>query len=112
MVESSRRFWYEVTRYCESRDGIVWTKPKLGLVEIDGNSDNTVILQEPWVCHNFSPFLESRPGTRPQERFKALAGVHKGRVLEDSIEIHTVELAKYNGGPSDVGSASVLDRTS
>ena len=34
----------EVTRYCESRDGIVWTKPKLGLVEIDGNKDNNVIL--------------------------------------------------------------------
>ena len=68
----------EVTRYCESRDGIVWTKPKLGLVEIDGNKDNNVILHEPWVCHNFSPFLDSRPGIRPHERFKALAGVHKG----------------------------------
>ena len=33
-----------------------------------------------------------------------------GRVLEDSIEIHTVELAKYNGGPSDVRSASVLEQ--
>ena len=44
----------EVTRYCESRDGIVWTKPKLGLVEIDGSKDNNVILHEPWVCHNFS----------------------------------------------------------
>ncbi len=68
----------EVTRYCESRDGIVWTKPKLGLVEIDGSKDNNVILHEPWVCHNFSPFLDSRPGTKPKERFKALAGVHKG----------------------------------
>jgi len=27
----------EVTRYCESRDGIHWTKPKLGLFEIDGS---------------------------------------------------------------------------
>ena len=33
-----------------------------------------------------------------------------GRVLEDSIEIHTVELAKYNGDPSVVHSASVLER--
>ena len=29
----------EVTRYCESRDGIHWTKPKLGLFEIDGSKD-------------------------------------------------------------------------
>ena len=33
-----------------------------------------------------------------------------GRVLDDSIEIHTVELAKYNGGSSDVSNASVLEQ--
>jgi predicted transposase/invertase (TIGR01784 family) len=33
-----------------------------------------------------------------------------GRVLEESIEIHTVELAKYNGAQSDVRSASVLEQ--
>jgi len=32
------------------------------------------------------------------------------RVLEDSIEIHTVELAKYNGGVGDVREASVLEQ--
>lgn len=68
----------EVTRYCESRDGIVWTIPKLGLVEIDGNKDNNVVLREPWVCHNFSPFIDVRPGVDPKRRLKALAGVHKG----------------------------------
>ena len=68
----------EVTRYCESRDGIAWTKPKLGLVELDGNRDNNIILHEPWVCHNFSPFLDIRPGVDASMRFKALAGVHKG----------------------------------
>jgi predicted transposase/invertase (TIGR01784 family) len=34
------------------------------------------------------------------------------RVLEESIEIHTVELAKYNGGPSDIRDASVLEQWS
>jgi predicted transposase/invertase (TIGR01784 family) len=33
-----------------------------------------------------------------------------GRLLEESIEIHTVELAKYNGALSDVRSASVLEQ--
>ena len=62
----------EVTRYCESRDGIHWTKPKLGLVEIDGSKDNNVILHEAPYCHNFSPFLDQRPDVPSEERFKAL----------------------------------------
>lgn len=64
----------EVTRYCESRDGLRWTKPKLGLHEIDGSRENNVILHEAPFCHNFAPFLEARPGVPPDERFKALAG--------------------------------------
>jgi hypothetical protein len=64
----------EVTRYCESRDGIHWTRPNLGLHEIDGSRNNNVILHEKSVCHNFSPFLDTRPGVPPEERFKALAG--------------------------------------
>lgn len=64
----------EVTRYCESRDGIHWTRPKLGLHEIDGSKENNVILHEKSVCHNFSPFLDTRPGVPANERFKALAG--------------------------------------
>ena len=67
----------EVTRYCESRDGIHWTKPRLGLIEIDGSKDNNVILHEAPYCHNFSPFLDQRPGVPAEERFKALAGTVK-----------------------------------
>ena len=71
----------EVTRYCESRDGIHWTRPKLGLFEIDGNKENNVILHEPPFCHNFSPFLDSRPGVPSEERFKALAGTVKSNLV-------------------------------
>jgi hypothetical protein len=67
----------EVTRYCESHDGIHWTKPELGLFEIDGSRRNNVILHEPPFCHNFCPFLDSRPGVPPEQRFKALAGTVK-----------------------------------
>ncbi len=89
----------EVTRYCESRDGIVWTKPKLGLVEIVGNKDNNVILHEPWVCHNFSPFLDSRSGTKPKERFKALAGVHKGGGLVAFMSEDGIKWTRLNEAP-------------
>jgi hypothetical protein len=71
----------EVTRYCESRDGIHWTKPKLGLYEINGSKDNNVILHEPPFCHNFSPFLDSRWGVPPEEKFKALAGTVKSSLV-------------------------------
>lgn len=67
----------EVTRYCESRDGINWVKPKLGLVELDGSKDNNIILKEAPFCHNFCPFLDTRPGVPFDERFKALAGTVK-----------------------------------
>ena len=67
----------EVTRYCESKDGIRWTKPRLGLVELEGSRDNNIILKEAPFCHNFSPFLDTRPGVPASDRFKALAGTVK-----------------------------------
>lgn len=71
----------EVTRYCESRDGIKWSKPKLGLYEIDGSKENNVILHEAPYCHNFSPFLDRRPQVPQNERFKALAGTVKSGLV-------------------------------
>ncbi len=65
----------EVTCYAESRDGIHWIKPHLGLFEVHGTRSNNVILagRAPF-SHNFAPFLDERPGTPPNQRFKALAG--------------------------------------
>ena len=69
----------ETTRYWESRDGIHWTKPNLGLYELNGSRDNNVIQANTrWFAHNFSPFLDRRPKVEKDKRFKALAGVHKG----------------------------------
>lgn len=66
----------EITCYMESRDGINWTRPKLGLFEVDGTKENNVILANSMPCsHNFSPFLDSRPGVPAERRFKALAGL-------------------------------------
>jgi len=39
-----------------------------------------------------------------------LVDSESGMILEESIEIHTVELAKYNGGPGEVRGASVLEQ--
>ena len=71
----------EVTRYCESRDGIHWTKPSLGIVELDGNKDNNVILHEAPYCHNFAPFLDENPDAPAEHKFKALAGTVKSGLV-------------------------------
>ena len=65
----------ETTCYAESKDGIHWEKPNLGLFEYDGNKDNNIILANmaPF-SHNFAPFLDSRPGVPGEERYKAVAG--------------------------------------
>jgi hypothetical protein len=51
----------------------------LGLHEIAGSRENNVILaKQPPLLENFSPFLDSRAGVDPNERFKALAGYPGG----------------------------------
>lgn len=68
----------EVTCYAESRDGIAWVKPRLGLFEVCGTRSNNVVLADlPPFSGNFAPFLDARPGVPAAERFKALAGSEK-----------------------------------
>lgn len=68
----------EITCYAESCDGHEWTFPRLGIFEINGTRENNAVLAgQPPFSHNFSPFLDTRPGVPLDERFKALAG-HPG----------------------------------
>ncbi len=65
----------ETVFYAESRDGSEWEFPKLGLHEYGGSLDNNAILaKEPPYLTNFMPFLDTRPGVDPAERYKAIAG--------------------------------------
>ncbi len=64
----------EVTCVAESEDGIHWTKPNLGLFEVQGTKDNNVILARHRGCHNFAPFLDTNPSTSAEQRYKALGG--------------------------------------
>ncbi len=56
------------TCYAESRDGIHWTKPKLGIVDFDGSRENNVILP---TAKQFCPFIDNRPGVPAAQRYKA-----------------------------------------
>lgn len=64
----------EVYCYAESRDGVRFTKPNLGLHEYGGSKENNII----WTgvgTHNFAPFLDQRPDCPAESRYKALGGL-------------------------------------
>ncbi len=64
----------EVTCVAESRDGIHWTRPKLGLFKVQGTVDNNVVLARHRGCHNFAPFVDANPDAPADQRYKALGG--------------------------------------
>jgi hypothetical protein len=66
----------EVTLYAESRDGYHWTKPELKLYKLAEFPDGNVVLDEGLVVnHNFSPFIDERPGVPADQRYKGLGGL-------------------------------------
>ena len=64
----------QVTCYAESKDGIHWTKPELGLVEFSGSKSNNIILKGAGITDNFTPFKDANPRCKQEERYKALGG--------------------------------------
>ena len=71
----------EVTCVAESRDGIHWTRPKLGIYEIRGSKDNNVVLARNRGCHNLAPFIDTNPHCPADERYKALGGTGQPGLL-------------------------------
>ena len=70
----------QVACYAESRDGIHWEKPNLGLREFEGSTDNNIIWSEPDVgTHNFCPFKDPNPDCAPGARYKAVCS-HQGKL--------------------------------
>lgn len=62
----------EVTCYAESKDGITWTKPNLGLFEFDGSTENNIV----WNgigTHCFTPFKDANPAATADAKYKAIA---------------------------------------
>ncbi|MEQ8788965.1 MAG: hypothetical protein RIC55_21820 [Pirellulaceae bacterium] len=69
----------EVTLYAESSDGgIHWSEPDLGIHDIPEMPKGNAILQVEddtfLVTHNFTPFIDTRPGVPQDQRYKALGG--------------------------------------
>jgi hypothetical protein len=58
--------------YAESRDGVNWTRPPLGLVEFRGSKQNNIV----WMGQEalaFAPFLDTNPAAPDHERYNATA---------------------------------------
>jgi len=64
----------QITRYAESRDGIHWDRPDLGIFEVTDGGRNNIV----WAgvgCHNFTPFKDTNPNCRPEARYKAVGRI-------------------------------------
>ena len=64
----------EVTCYAESKDGIHWTKPNLGLFEWKWSKENNIVWLGPGT-HNFTAFRDANPAAPAEARYKAFGGV-------------------------------------
>ncbi|QDU95593.1 glycoside hydrolase family protein [Lignipirellula cremea] len=61
----------ETTCYAESKDGVHWTKPDLGLFEYAGSKQNNIVWLGPG-SHNFTAFRDDNPAAPASARYKAL----------------------------------------
>lgn len=86
--------------YAESRDGIHWVKPNLGLFAYQGDTNNNIV----WMgngAHDFSPFKDENPSCDAEARYKAVGhglnppglyaftspnGIHWSPVQEEPIQ--------------------------
>ena len=95
--QAKYRMWYECydvdgwptaddTSFCyaESRDGIHWTKPELGLFEYKGSKKNNILFRQVGTgraksrVHGANVFLD--PIAEPEAKYKAVSqGMWKGR---------------------------------
>ena len=66
----------QVTCYAESKDGITWTRPNLGLFEYEGSKENNIVWDGAGTG-SFTPFKDTNPNCPPEARYKALAQVHR-----------------------------------
>ncbi|MBN2290812.1 MAG: hypothetical protein JXM70_00210 [Pirellulales bacterium] len=60
--------------HAESKDGINWTRPNLGLFEFNGTKDNNIVLKsiKGNDCHDMSPFVDTNPKATADAKYKAV----------------------------------------
>ena len=120
--DTYRMYYVAMFRMCyaESRDGVTWTKPALGLVEVNGGRQNNLIgtekgemMHRPYHEPAALVFPDTRPGVPASQRFKALrpdqgyphnlwawvsGDGRKWRKLQDEPIISTRLRSAFDGG--------------
>ena len=100
----------EITCYAESKDGHEWTFPNLNIFDINSPRGRNIIWDgEKMGSHNFSPFLDRRPGVDGEQRFKALAGVHSGGGLYALVSPDGIHWKKIQDKPVITSEAFAFD---
>ncbi len=95
----------EVVCYAESRDGIHWVKPKLGLFDYpatknnSGKKDNNIIWRGGPEAHNFAPFKDSNPACAADARYKAVGGTVTSKGLLTFKSADGVHWSRLSDGP-------------
>ena len=75
------------TCYAESRDGIHWSKPKLGLIEFNGSKQNNIVLAAESIAEisvdpgHIAVFKDANPHCPPEARYKAVIRAANARGL-------------------------------
>jgi len=89
----------EATCYAESTDGILWTRPNLGLYKWPGVEDNNIIFMGSPEAHNFAPFLDTNPDCPPEQRFKAIGGTTASKGLWTFQSADGIHWERLSEGP-------------
>ena len=101
---------YDHTRrvcYAESDDGIHFTKPKLGIYEVDGSKENNVVL--PGVIGGCSVWID--PKSPAEERYKTQAKVYPSGQLHMHASpdgLHWKQFANLKIGPGGWDTQTVV----
>jgi hypothetical protein len=67
--------------YAESKDGIHWEKPDLGLFDFEGCKKNNIVWEGEGEnlkgIHGFAPFKDANPACPPEARYKAVGAARR-----------------------------------
>ena len=95
----------EVVCYAESRDGIHWLKPNLGLFDWPptmnntGTKENNILWRGGYETHNFAPFKDTNPACPPDQRYKAVGGTTASKGLLTFKSADGIHWSKLSDGP-------------
>lgn len=94
-VSGNFRMWYNTDSgmcLAESKDGIKWTRPNIGLHEFEGSRNNNILLPD---MRNLTVYVDEN-ATDPGQKYKALTG--SNRYFKGAYSADGIHWKMYNDG--------------